>query len=91
MAEKCPVAELRDNAALSRFELDEPGGVVFADYRRTGDRLVITHVETPLAMRGAGAAGRLMEAVAALARREDLTIVPVCSYAAAWLHRHPQH
>ncbi len=78
---------MRDNAAAHRFELDEQGQIVFADYRRDGRRLIIDHVETPLALRGAGAAGRLMAAIADLARKEQLEIVPVCSYAAVWLKR----
>lgn len=78
---------MRDNASAHRFELDEGGRTVFADYRREGDRLFIDHVETPLALRGHGAAGRLMERIAELARTEGRTIVPVCSYAAAWLTR----
>ena len=83
------MGELRDDRDRGRFELAEPGGVVFANYRRDGSRLFIDHVETPVALRGAGAAGRLMQAVADAARSERLTIVPICSYAADWLHRHP--
>jgi len=82
------MGEIHDNRGANRFELSEPGGVVFATYRRTGEQLFIDHVETPPAMRGAGAAGRLMAGIAEAARNEHLTIVPICSYAAAWLSRH---
>ena len=80
-----------DNVARHRFELAEAGAVAFADYRRDGERLVIPHVEAPDALRGAGAAGRLMDGVVAHARAEGRKIVPICSYAAAWLQRHPEH
>jgi predicted GNAT family acetyltransferase len=79
---------MRDDVAARRFELDEAGQIVFADYRREGDRLFIDHVETPLALRGQGAAGRLMEGIVQQARAEGRTIMPLCSYAAAWLRRH---
>jgi len=79
---------MRDNVESRRFELGEPDQIVFADYRRSGDLLFIDHVETPPALRGAGAAGALMEAVVEQARKEGRTIVPVCSYAAAWMKRH---
>lgn len=80
-----------DNLALSRFELVEQGHVAFADYRREPGRLIISHVEAPVALRGGGAAGRLMAGVVAQARVEGLKIVPLCGYAAAWLRRHPDH
>jgi uncharacterized protein len=80
-----------DNEARQRYERVEKGLTVFADYRRLGDTLVIPHVETPEALRGAGAAGRLMEGVVEHARAQHLKIVPSCPYAAAWMKRHPEH
>ena len=82
---------IRDNASLGRFELDEAGHTAFADYRRTEGRLIVDHVEAPPALRGSGAAGRLMEGVAGQARREGLKITPLCAYAAAWLKRRPEY
>lgn len=79
------MSELRDTGR--RYEMDEAGLTSWADYRRDGQRLIIDHVEAPVALRGSGAAGRLMAAVAADARARSLTIVPICSYAAAWLER----
>ncbi|MEO8811953.1 MAG: GNAT family N-acetyltransferase [Caulobacteraceae bacterium] len=78
---------LRDNLAAGRFEMDEAGHTVFADYRRAPGELIIDHVEAPDALRGSGAAGRFMEAIVARARGEGRRIVPLCAYAAAWLKR----
>jgi predicted GNAT family acetyltransferase len=77
----------RDNAARARFELETEGLLSFADYRREPGRLVIPHVESDPALRGQGAAGRLMQQVAQTARAEGMRITPLCSYAAAWLQR----
>jgi hypothetical protein len=85
------MTELRDDTAAGRLEMDERGEIVFANYRRAGDRLIIDHVETPPALRGAGAAGRLMELIAARARLEGLRIIPICPYAKAWLARRPEY
>ena len=79
------MSELRDTG--HRYEMDEQGLTSWADYRRSGDRLVIDHVESPPALRGTGAAGRLMAALSADARAKSLKIIPICSYAAAWLAR----
>jgi predicted GNAT family acetyltransferase len=80
-------ARLTDNETLGRFEMLEDGQTVFADYRLDDGRLFIDHVESPVALRGCGAAGRLMALIAEHARDADLQIVPICGYAAAWLRR----
>jgi predicted GNAT family acetyltransferase len=80
-------ARLTDNESLGRFEMLESGQTVFADYRLADGRLFIDHVESPVALRGSGAAGRLMALIADHARDARLRIVPICGYAAAWLRR----
>jgi uncharacterized protein len=84
------MTEVTDNAAQSRFELRENGELAFADYRRRPGQLVIPHVEAAPALRGTGAAGRLMQGVADAAAAEGLEIVPLCGYAAAWMKRRAQ-
>lgn len=77
----------RHNPELSRYELEVDGLLAFADYQRAGRRLVVPHVEADPALRGTGAAGRLMTKLAETARAEGMRITPICSYAAAWLKR----
>jgi predicted GNAT family acetyltransferase len=79
---------VRDNSERSRYELEIDGQIVFARYRRDGATLSILHVEAPPSLRGTGAAGRLMRGVMEIARAADAKVVPLCSYAAAWLRRH---
>ena len=79
---------MHDNTAKSRFELIGEGGDVFADYRVDGDKLVIAYVFAAPELRGSGAAGRLMQDIADHATANNLTIVPLCGYAASWLKRH---
>jgi uncharacterized protein len=84
------MAEVVDNTARSRFELEEEGQIAFADYRRRGDVLVIPHVEAPLALRGTGAAGRLMEGLLAQVRARGEKIDPQCPYAEVYIRRHKE-
>jgi uncharacterized protein len=84
-------ASVRDNRELQRFELPVDGQVVFANYRRQPGRLMITHVEAPVALRGAGHASDLMRGVAEEARAEQVKVLPLCSYARAWMQRHPEY
>ena len=73
-----------------RFELHENGGLAIADYRQQDGRLIVPHVEAAHALRGTGAAGRLMEGLMDAARQRGLKIVPLCPYADAWMRRHPE-
>lgn len=82
---------LRDNQSANQYELDIDGETVFARYRRQDGVLTIQWVEAPPALRGTGAAGRLMKLVAAEAKAQRWRVVPVCGYAAAWLRRSPEY
>lgn len=81
------MSELRNNTARSRYEMDEQGLTSWADYRLKDGRLYIDHVESPMPLRGSGAAGRLMAALAQDAKARGLRVTPICGYAAAWLRR----
>ena len=80
-----------DNASRQRFELEEEGKLAFADYRVQGDTLILPHVEADPALRGRGAAGRLMTGMMEIVRERGVKVSPVCSYAVAWLERHPEY
>ena len=64
------MAAVRDNKAQSRFELDVEGGVAFANYRLTPSAVIITHTETPRALRGRGIASELVEGALELIRAD---------------------
>ena len=83
------MSELRDTG--ERYEMDEAGLTSYADYRKTPERLYIDYVFSPVPLRGTGASGRLMAAVAADARAKDMKITPICGYAAAWLRRSSEY
>ena len=79
------MSELRDTG--DRYEMDEEGLTSYADYRRAGERMYIDYVFSPVPLRGTGASGRLMAALAADAKAKGLKVTPICGYAAAWLRR----
>lgn len=80
-----------DNFSRQRFELTEEGKLAYADYRVDGEVLVLPHVEADPALRGRGVAGRLMSGLMEIVKERDLKVRPVCSYAVAWLDRHPEY
>jgi len=85
------MTDVTDNPGESRFELEEQGMTAVADYRRQGDTLLITHVEAPAALRGQGTAGRLMSGLLDQVRQGGLKVTPLCSYAVAFIRRHPEY
>jgi predicted GNAT family acetyltransferase len=82
---------ITDNSARSRFELMEDGKLAFADYRLEGNLLILPHVEADPALRGRGAAGRLMDGILRHAQSQGWKVRPICGYAAAYLARHPHY
>lgn len=85
------MSDVIDVRERNRFELQEPDGLAYADYRRQGGRMLIDYVYAPSELRGTGAAGRLMEGVLAQARAEGVKVVPICGYAGAYIRRHREH
>ncbi len=81
---------IRDNAALSRFELEAGGVTAFLKYRLTDGVLTLDHTETPVAARGRGIASRLVEGVLETARARGLKVVPRCRFVCAYLAKHPE-
>jgi uncharacterized protein len=78
----------KNNRVGQRYELETHGHLAWADYRLENDTLIIPHVEAEPALRGTGAAGKLMQYIVNDARGKNLKILPLCSYAAAWIKRH---
>lgn len=81
---------LRQNAALSRFELDVEGGIAFANYRIRDGVMSITHTEVPQALRERGVGARLVRATLEAARAQGFKVRPLCSFARAYVDRHPE-
>jgi predicted GNAT family acetyltransferase len=81
-------SDIRDNAALSRFELDAGGVMAFMNYRLADGVITLDHTETPPQARGRGIASRLTAGVLAVARARGLKVVPRCPFVRAYLAKH---
>jgi predicted GNAT family acetyltransferase len=77
-----------NNKEKSRYELETDGYLSIADYQLNGSELAITHVYVPDELRGRGIAAQVMAGVVEDATKNNLHIVPTCSYAAAYMKRH---
>jgi predicted GNAT family acetyltransferase len=82
--------QVRDNKALSRFELDVEGAMAFANYRLAPSTVIITHTETPRALRGRGIASELVKGALELIRADGLKVVAGCGFVVNYLGKHPE-
>lgn len=83
--------EVMHDAAEHRFRAVVDGVTCILEYRLHDAVMTITHTGVPEEVGGRGIAGALVQAAFDTARREDLRVVPACSYAAAWVARHPAY
>ena len=81
---------VRNNAALSRYELDLEGGIAFAVYRASPGIVTIVHTEVPAAMRGSGAGSAFVRQVLEEVRRQGLKVVAECGFVRAFMAKNPQ-
>ena len=83
-------ASVRDNKDRSRFELDVGNEIAFANYRLTPSAVIITHTETPRALRGRGIASELVTGALDLIRHDGNKVIAGCGFVVDYLERHPE-
>lgn len=82
---------VRHNEAEHRFEADVDGQLSVADYTLHDGEITFTHTYTPPALRGRGIAEAIVRTALDYARREQLRVIPACSYVAIFVQRHPEY
>jgi len=76
--------------ARQRFSTHVDGLAAVLDYTLAGRLMTITHTGVPPAIGGRGIAAQLMRAALQAAHASGWTVMAACSYAAAYMRRHPQ-
>jgi len=72
------------------FTTEVDGNRAELDYTLADGVMTITHTRVPPAIGGRGIAAQLMEAALSAARAAGWSVNPACSYAKAYLEKHPQ-
>jgi uncharacterized protein len=78
---------ITNNIEARRFQAVLGGHLALLNYQVRGGVFQIDYVYVPVGYRGRGIAGQLMEAALTYARSAGLKVVPVCSYAQAYMTR----
>ena len=82
---------IQHDPGAGRFIALVNGHTGYVEYEQHPDRLVLTHTIVPAAIQRRGIAGQLVRAALAHARAHGLKVEPRCSYADAWMRRHPDY
>ena len=83
--------DLHHDPAACRFSTRLDGHEAELVYSLRGARMVIDHTGVPEAIGGRGVAAALVKAALEHARAQGWRVVPACSYAAAYVQRHPEY
>lgn len=79
------------NENQQRFECTEEQLLCVLDYQLQAAVMVIVHTGVPPALEGRGIAADLTRTALDTARERGWRVRPVCSYAAAYINKHPQY
>ena len=82
---------IEHNEAAERFEAKLDDQLAVAEYQRRGETLFFTHTEVPNRFRGQGIADKLAQHALDYASTHHLTVVPLCSFMATYIRRHPEY
>lgn len=84
--------DIRHNDKESQFQTEVEGKTAYAAYDlEEPNRIVFTHTIVPDELSGRGIANQLVKAALEHAREKKLTVVPQCSFVAAFIKRHPEY
>jgi uncharacterized protein len=81
--------QIKHDSHASRLTVELEGHTGQLDYVLAGNVMSITHTRVPSAIGGRGVAAELMRSALDLAASNKWTVNAVCSYAIAYMKRHP--
>ena len=84
------LCKVRHYPERRRFETTVEGHDCEIDYRLAGGVMTITHTGVPQPVGGRGIAAEMTRFALDTARTNGWRVVPACSYAAAYMRRHPE-
>ena len=82
--------EITNNEKAGRLEVELDGEVAFAEYRITRGGIVFPHTVVPEAFEGRGIGSALVREGLKFAREKKLKVIPLCSFFAGYIARHPE-
>lgn len=82
--------QLIDNTEKNQYEFHVNGFIPKIQYRKTGNKIYLTHTEVPVELQGKGIGNLLIKEVLEDIKQKELKLVPICPFVAAYIKRHPE-
>lgn len=80
-----------NNPDRKRFEAKVNGHLAVAEYILSTTRIIFTHTEVPSALEGQGVGAALARAGLDYARANNLRVMPLCPFIAAYMENNPEY
>lgn len=82
--------QLLDNEKSNQYEFHIDGLISKIEYKKSDGKMYLTHTEVPKELAGRGIASSLVEKVLEDIQQKGLKIIPLCSFVAKYIQRHPE-
>lgn len=83
--------ELIDNEERHQYEFHVEKYTPKIEYiKSTNGEIYLTHTEVPTALSGMGIGSQIVEKSLKDIERQELRLVPLCPFVAAYIHKHPE-
>jgi uncharacterized protein len=79
------------NPKAGRFEIEKDGHLAVLEYQLSEGKIVFTHTGVPEALEGQGIGSLLAHAGLDYARSQSYAVVPLCSFIAVYIQKHPEY
>jgi predicted GNAT family acetyltransferase len=86
-----PELTVKHNPKARRFEVGKDSHLAVLEYQLAEGKIIFTHTGVPEALGGQGIGSRLAVAGLDYARSQSLTVVPLCSFIAGYIQKHPEY
>jgi hypothetical protein len=84
-------SNVKHNPQATRFEFSKDGHLAVLEYQLAEGKIIFTHTGVPYELEGQGIGSSLARAGLEYARAQGLKVVPLCSFVAAHIRRHPEY
>ena len=86
-----PELSIIHNLETKRFEVKKNGHLAVLEYQLFDDTIIFTEARVPEVLGGQGIGSRLAVAGLHYARSQSLAVVPLCSFVARYVQKHPEY
>jgi predicted GNAT family acetyltransferase len=81
---------VQDSPQRNRFEMRFNSAIAYIDYRRANGVLTLLFASVPSHLSGRGVGSALVRGALELVAAEPAKVIPVCSFVAHFIRRHPE-